>query len=331
MSDRPRSRKPQRTGRANNPNRRSGDSAGEDKRGFGSRKSLSDAKLERTAPGRDGHGPAKRGGTAGRGVQKGGPGARRHGGPQRPKRRTPLKDADAPLRLNKFIANAGVCVRREADLLITAGAVTVNGKVVTALGTKVHPTDEVVVEGQRIKPEKKQYIVLNKPKNFLGTAGDKQGRRTVMDLIKNATREVVLPVDKMERMDTGLVLFTNDPELADRMRAQGTKIRQLYHVTLRQPIQHDHLAAMVEGVETERGYIKVSSAELIEGGKRPKEIGVEIHSNRPKALTMLLEHFGYEVDRLDRTILGPITKKDLPRGHWRTLDREELNLLRMSL
>ena len=327
MSDRPRSRKPQRTGRANNPNRRTGASSGEEKRGFGSRKSLSDAKLDRSGPSR----PGKGGKPAGKGGPKSGPGARRYGNPQRPKRRTPLKDADAPLRLNKFIANAGVCVRREADLLITAGAVTVNGQVVTELGTKVHPTDEVIVEGQRIKPEKKHYIVLNKPKNFLGTAGDKQGRRTVMDLVKNATREVVLPVDKMERMDTGLVLFTNDPELADRMRAHGTKIRQLYHVTLRQPVKHEHLPAMVEGVETDHGFIKVSSAELIDGGKRPKEIGVEIHSNRPKALTMLLNHLGYEVERLDRTILGPLTKKDLPRGHWRTLDREELNLLRMSL
>ena len=137
-----------------------------EKRGFGSRKSLSDAKLDRSGPSR----PGKRGKPAGKGGPKSGPGARRCGNPQRPKRRTPLKDADAPLRLNKFIANAGVCVRREADLLITAGAVTVNGQVVTELGTKVHPTDEVIVEGQRIKPEKKHYIVLNKPKNFLGTA-----------------------------------------------------------------------------------------------------------------------------------------------------------------
>jgi len=242
-----------------------------------------------------------------------------------------LKDADAPLRLNKFIANSGVCVRREADLLITAGAVTVNGTVVTELGTKVHPTDEVIVEGQRIKPEKKHYVVLNKPKNFLGTVGDKQGRRTVMDLVKNATREVLYPVDKMERMDTGLLLFTNDPEMAERMRAPGTKFRQLYHVTLRQKMKAEHLAAMVEGVETERGFIKCSTAEFIDEAKKPKEIGVEMHSNRPKALAMLLEHFGYTVERLDRTVLGPLTKKDLPRGHWRTLDREELNLLRMSL
>ena len=255
---------------------------------------------------------------------RGGPSARR-------KRRPALKDADAPLRLNKFIANSGVCVRREADLLITAGAVTVNGTVVTELGTKVHPTDEVIVEGQRIKPEKKHYVVLNKPKNFLGTAGDKQGRRTVMDLVKNATREVLYPVDKMERMDTGLLLFTNDPEMAERMRASGTKFRQLYHVTLRQKMKAEHLAAMVEGVETERGFIKCSTAEFIDEAKKPREIGVEMHSNRPKALAMLLEHFGYAVERLDRTVLGPLTKKDLPRGHWRTLDREELNLLRMSL
>jgi len=257
---------------------------------------------------------------------------RRPGGSSaRPRRRPALKDGDAPLRLNKFIANSGVCVRKEADMLITAGAVTVNGKVVTELGTKVNPTDEVMVEGQRIKPEKKHYLILNKPKNFLGTAGDKQGRRTVMDLVKNATREVLFPVDKMDRMDTGLLLFTNDPEMAERMRAPGTKFRQLFHVTLRQKAQAEHLTAMMEGIETERGFIKASTAEFIDETKSPKEIGVEMHSNRPKALTMMLTHLGYDVERLDRTVLGPLTKKDLPRGHWRPLDREELNLLRMSL
>lgn len=325
MSDRPRSRRPQRTGRSENPNRRRSESGEGNQRGFGTRRSLSDAKLERR-PGSDGPKGRKGASTTGRGP-KHHPGK----GPHKPVKRPPLKGADAPLRLNKFIANAGVCARKEADLLITAGAVTVNGTVVTALGTKVHPTDEVIVEGQRIKPEKKHYIVLNKPKNFLGTAGDKQGRRTVMDLVKNATREVLYPVDKMERMDTGLVLFTNDPEMAERMRAPGTKFRQLYHVTLRQPMHGHHLSEMVEGVKTETGFIKVSSAEFIDEQKKPKEIGIEMHSNRPKALTKLLHHLGYDVERLDRTVLGPLTKKDLPRGHWRTLDREELNLLRMSL
>ena len=329
MSDRPRSRRPQRTGRSENPNRRRPDDTGSEKRGFGSRRSLSEAGSDSARPAR---GPGGKGSGRGKGPIKGKGGPRRPGGPSnRPKRRPALKDADAPLRLNKFIANSGVCVRREADLLITAGAVTVNGTVVTELGTKVHPTDEVIVEGQRIKPEKKHYVVLNKPKNFLGTAGDKQGRRTVMDLVKNATREILYPVDKMERMDTGLLLFTNDPEMAERMRAPGTKIRQLYHVTLRQKMKAEHLAAMVEGVETERGFIKCSTAEFIDEAKKPREIGVEMHSNRPKALALLLEHFGYTVERLDRTVLGPLTKKDLPRGHWRTLDREELNLLRMSL
>ena len=329
MSDRPRSRRPQRTGRSENPNRRRPDDTGGEKRGFGSRRNLSEAENDSAHPSR---GPRGKGPGRGKGPIKGKGGPRRPGGPSaRPKRRPALKDADAPLRLNKFIANSGVCVRREADLLITAGAVTVNGTVVTELGTKVHPTDEVIVEGQRIKPEKKHYVVLNKPKNFLGTAGDKQGRRTVMDLVKNATREVLYPVDKMERMDTGLLLFTNDPEMAERMRASGTKFRQLYHVTLRQKMKAEHLAAMVEGVETERGFIKCSTAEFIDEAKKPREIGVEMHSNRPKALAMLLEHFGYAVERLDRTVLGPLTKKDLPRGHWRTLDREELNLLRMSL
>ena len=248
-----------------------------------------------------------------------------------PKNAHPSKDPSAPIRLNKFIANSGVCARREADLLITAGAVTVNGEVITALGAKVMRTDDVVVEGQRIKPEAKHYLVLNKPKNFLGTAGDKQGRRTVMDLVRNATKEVLLPIDKIERMDTGLLLFTNDPEIAERMRQPGTKIRQLFHVTLQQKARQEHLDAMVEGVKIEGQHFQVEAAHFIDPEKRPKEIGVEIHSNRPKALSRLLEHLGYDVDRLDRTILGPLTKKDLPRGHWRMLNREELSLLRMSL
>ncbi len=328
MSDSPRSRKPQRTGRSENPSRRKSEGSEPEKRGFGTRKSLSDKPKEDSRPTRGKGKPHGKDNPFG----KGGGNDRRPGGrPQKPKKRPPLKDLDAPLRLNKFIANSGVCVRRQADLLITAGAVTVNGEVVTALGSKVHATDEVVVEGQRIKPEKKHYLLLNKPKNFLGTAGDKQGRRTVMDLVKNATREVLFPVDKMERMDTGLLLFTNDPEMSERLRAHGTKIRQLFHVTLRQKMRSEHLVAMTEGVETESGYIKASSAEFVDESKSPKEIGVEMHSNRPKALAKMLEHLGYDVERIDRTILGPLTKRDLPRGHWRLLDREELNLLRMTL
>ncbi|MDB4787513.1 hypothetical protein OAG26_02265 [Flavobacteriales bacterium] len=152
-----------------------------------------------------------------------------------------------------------------------------------------------------------------------------------MDLVRNATKEVLLPIDKVERMDTGLLLFTNDPEIAERMRQPGTKIRQLFHVTLRQKARQEHLEAMVEGVKIEGQHFQVEAAHFIDPEKRPKEIGVEIHSNRPKALSRLLEHLGYDVERLDRTILGPLTKKDLPRGHWRMLNREELSLLRMSL
>jgi len=325
MSDSPRSRRPQRTGRSDNPNRQRADKASgaTEKRGFGTRRSLSDNPSEEAPRDKSARGPQK----------KGRPAPGRGGRPNkfRPKKRAPLKDPSAPIRLNKYIANSGVCARREADLLITAGAVTVNGETITALGAKVLRTDEVMVEGQRIKPEAKHYLILNKPKNFLGTAGDKQGRRTVMDLVRNATKEVLLPIDKVERMDTGLLLFTNDPELAERMRQPGTKIRQLYHVTLHQKARQEHLDAMVEGVKIEGQHFQVEAAHFIDPEKRPKEIGVEIHSNRPKALTRLLNHLGYDVDRLDRTILGPLTKKDLPRGHWRMLNQEELTLLRMSL
>ena len=328
MSDSHRSRRPQRTGRSTNPNRKRTEKGegGIEKRGFGTRKSLSDDRIERRPGGEK---------SKNHGARKGKPdsGPMRGGRPQkfRPKKRAPLKDPQAPIRLNKFIANSGVCARREADLLITAGAVSVNGTTVTELGAKVLRTDEVMVEGQRIKPEAKRYILLNKPKNFLGTAGDKQGRRTVMDLIRNATKEVVLPVDKVERMDTGLLLFTNDPELAERMRMPGTRFRQLYHVTLRQKARQEHLDSMVEGFEIEGQRYKVEAAECIDPAKKPREIGVEIHSNRPKAISRMLHHLGYDVERLDRTTLGPLTKKDLPRGSWRMLTEEELTLLRISL
>lgn len=330
MSDSPRSRRPQRTGRSGNPNRKRAEQAdgGTEKRGFGTRQSLSDAQSF--------HRPGKAG-SEGRGRKTGPSGGGRRPGPggkpfrPKPKKRAALKDPNAPIRLNKFIANAGVCPRREADLLITAGAVMVNGTVITELGAKVMRTDEVIVEGQRIRPETKRYLILNKPKNFLGTAGDKQGRRTVMDLIRNASKETILPIDKIERMDTGLLLFTNDAELAERMRMPGTRFRQLYHVSLKQKMHPEHLKAMVEGVEVEGQHYKVEAAHFVDADKKPREIGVEIHSNRPKALTRLLNHLGYDVERLDRTILGPLTKKDLPRGHWRMLTDEELNLLRMSL
>ncbi len=328
MSEQPRSRRPQRTGRSENPNRKRPGSTdgGAEKRGFGSRKTLSDSTGEaaRKEPGR---GPKSAGKHKTDRTRSGKPAHFK----SKPKKRAPLKDPSAPIRLNKFISNSGVCARREADLLITAGAVTVNGEVITALGAKVLRSDEVIVEGQRIKPEAKRYVILNKPKNFLGTAGDKQGRRTVMDLIRNATREAVLPIDKVERMDTGLLLFTNDPELTERMRMPGTRVRQLFHVTLRQKARQDHLDAMMEGVEIEGQRYKVEAAHFIDPEKQPREIGIEIHSNRPKALTRLLNHLGYDVDRLDRTTLGPLTKKDLPRGHWRLLTEEELNLLRISL
>jgi 23S rRNA pseudouridine2605 synthase len=335
MSDSPRSRRPQRTGRSTNPNRKRTDNAegGTEKRGFGSRKSLSDEQLERRPGAGQKSRPSDNKGRGGKPEGRGGKSEGRGGRPQkfRPKKRAPLKDPQAPIRLNKFIANAGVCPRREADLLITAGAVSVNGEIITELGAKVLRTDEVMVEGQRIKPDTKRYLVLNKPKNFLGTAGDKQGRRTVMDLVKNASKEILLPVDKVERMDTGLLLFTNDPELAERMRMPGTRFRQLYHVTLKQKARQEHLNSMVEGLDIEGQRYKVEAAQCVDPEKKPREIGVEIHSNRPKAIARMLEHLGYEVDRLDRTTLGPLTKKDLPRGNWRMLTSEELTLLRMSL
>lgn len=235
------------------------------------------------------------------------------------------------MRLNKFIANSGMCPRREADLLITAGAVMVNGVVVTALGTKVMSTDEVIIEGQRLKPEPKRYVLLNKPKNFVGNADDPGGKRNVMQLIHKATKEQLSPVGRLSRHTTGLMLFTNDDEMATRLLSPGGKVRKVFHVTTKQKVNNAHLQEMKEGFKIGEHLVKADAVEYVGNRQDPHEIGIEVHSGRNKIVTRMFEHFGYEVIKMDRVIYACLTKKDLPRGHWRHLAEEELNIMRMSL
>ena len=248
-----------------------------------------------------------------------------------PGKKQPLKEPGSPMRLNKFISNSGVCPRREADLLITAGAVQVNGVIITALGTKVLSTDEVIIEGQSLKPEAKRYVLLNKPKNFVGNADATNGSRTVMQLIANATKENLSPVGRLSRHTTGLMLFTNDDEMSTRLLSPGGKVRKVFHVTLRQKVDNRHLEAMKEGFKIGEHFVKADAVEYVGNRQDPHEIGIEIHSGRNKIVTRMFEYFGYEVVKMDRVIYACLTKKDLPRGHWRHLAEEELNILRMSL
>jgi len=243
-------------------------------------------------------------------------------------KRQPLPDSNAPMRLNRFVAQAGICSRREADVLIAAGVVSVNGDIITEMGFRVRKTDKVQVEGETIKAEAKQYILLNKPKNFLATDEDPQGRRTVMQLIRGACKERVVPIGRLDRDTTGLLLFTNDGEMAKRLTHPKVGVRNLYHATFKEKVKKSDLEEMLEGFELDGKYIKFDKASFVK--EDPRQIGVEIHSGRNRIVRRMFEHFGYKVTKLDRVILACLTKKDLPRGHWRHLTEQDLSILRMT-
>lgn len=232
------------------------------------------------------------------------------------------------IRLNRYIANAGICSRREADTYIAAGNVSVNGKVVTEMGYKVKRSDEVRFDGKRLSLEKKEYILLNKPKNFITTTSDEKGRRTVMELVSSASKSRLLPVGRLDRNTTGLLLFTNDGDLTKKLTHPKHGVRKIYHVHLDKSLSLSDLHKIEEGLELEDGPIDVDSISFIQGAPK-REIGVEIHSGRNRIVRRIFEHLGYEVTKLDRVIFAGLTKKDLPRGHWRHLTEQEIINLRM--
>ncbi len=236
-----------------------------------------------------------------------------------------------PIRLNKYLSNSGVCSRREADVLISTGVVTVNDEVVTELGYKVMPGDVVKYDGGLIRPEKLQYLLLNKPKNMITTMDDPQGRLTVMSLIKGATKERLFPVGRLDRNTTGLLLFTNDGELATRLMHPRHKVRKIYHVTLGQKVKSTHLEEIRAGFELEDGFIKPDEVSYVGDGSNPFEVGIEIHSGRNRIVRRIFEHFGYTVVKLDRVVFANLTKKDLPRGRYRLLTKEEIGMLYMTV
>ncbi|MDF2437323.1 MAG: hypothetical protein K0Q95_1699 [Bacteroidota bacterium] len=236
---------------------------------------------------------------------------------------------DGSMRLNKYIANAGICSRREADELIESGVVQVNGKVITEMGFKVKPTDVIKYGGQTLKKEKLVYLILNKPKDYITTVDDPQQRRTVLELIQGACRERIYPVGRLDRATTGLLMFTNDGELTKKLTHPRYGVRKVYHVELDKPLKRADMDKITEGIELEDGPIKVDEISYVGDGKDKASVGVEIHSGKNRIVRRIFEHFGYNVRKLDRVIFGPLSKKDMPRGRWRMLTEAEVGMLKM--
>lgn len=232
------------------------------------------------------------------------------------------------IRLNKYIANAGICSRREADTYIESGSATVNGKTITEMGYKVKPTDEVRFDGTLITPETKRYILLNKPKNYITTVSDERGRKTVMELIHNAAKERVYPVGRLDRLTTGLLLFSNDGELAKKLTHPKHQVKKLYHVNLDKKLSISDLHKISENFVLDGKMVFVDKISYIEN-KPKSEVGIEIHSGRNRIVRKVFEHFGYNVTKLDRVIFAGLTKKNLSRGHWRHLTQQEIINLKM--
>ena len=241
---------------------------------------------------------------------------------------TPKSDETTGVRLNKYIANSGVCSRREADTYIEHGSVEVNGKLVTEMGYKVQPDDNVRFDGTSITPEQKKYILLNKPKNYITTMDDDRGRKTVMELIANASKERIYPVGRLDRNTTGLLLFTNDGDLAKKLTHPKHNVRKLYHASLDKKLELRDLEKLRGEVIIEGRKVFIDAISYVDG--QPKsEIGIEIHSGRNRIVRKIFEHVGYKVNKLDRVVFAELTKRNLPRGRWRELTNLEVTNLQI--
>ncbi|HZH72103.1 MAG TPA: pseudouridine synthase [Mariniphaga sp.] len=233
------------------------------------------------------------------------------------------------MRLNRFIANAGVCSRRDADKYIAAGLVTVNGTTVTELGVKVKTSDDIRFDGRKLNAEKKVYLLLNKPKDFVTTTDDPYAERTVMDLVKNACEERIYPVGRLDKSTTGVLLFTNDGELSDKLTHPSHNIKKIYQVTLDKPLTKNDMLQLADGIELEDGPIAADVISFIDQTSK-NEVGIEIHSGRNRIVRRMFEHLGYKVRKLDRVFFAGLTKKNLTRGKWRFLSYKEVQFLKMK-
>ncbi len=293
---------------------------------------------ERTAPQRRGPGAPHQGNR-----NWGGPSLQRNDqttmgpGGKKLKKKKPFKqikykesaDPNAPIRLNKYLANAGICSRREADEFITAGVVKVNGEVVTELGTKITRADEVKFHNQPVRLESKVYVLLNKPKGFVTTTDDPENRKTVMELVKSACSERIYPVGRLDRATTGVLLLTNDGDLASKLTHPKYEKRKIYQVWLDKPVVMEHMQAIADGIELEDGEIHADAISYVTE-EDLTQVGIEIHSGKNRVVRRMFEKLGYRVLKLDRVYFAGLTKKKLSRGKWRYLSEQEVNMLRMG-
>ncbi|WP_163716385.1 pseudouridine synthase [Mangrovibacterium lignilyticum] len=240
-----------------------------------------------------------------------------------------VKKGDEEIRLNRYIANAGICSRREADKLIADGEIQVNGEVVTELGAKVTKNDQVKYRGQTLSVEKKVYLLLNKPRGFVTTLDDPHAEHTVMELVENACPERIYPVGRLDKETSGLLLFTNDGELTTKLTHPSYEKKKIYHVFLNEDFTEDHLEQIRQGIELEDGFIKADSISYVDPADK-KQVGIEIHSGRNRIVRRIFAHFNYKVARLDRVFFAGLTKKNLPRGKWRFLSPREISFLKMN-
>ena len=240
---------------------------------------------------------------------------------------TPKRD-DGLVRLNKFIANSGICSRREADEYISAGLVSVNGTIISELGVRVSPNDDIRFNGERLKGEEKVYIVMNKPKDFVTTLSDPNAEQTVMDLIAGKCTQRVYPVGRLDKQTTGVLLLTNDGELADKLTHPSNNRKKIYHIVLDKNLSKPDFDAILKGIELEDGLIFADSLSYVDEDNA--QVGLEIHSGRNRIVRRIFEHLGYKVKRLDRVYFAGLTKKNLRRGQWRFLTDQEASMLKMG-
>lgn len=238
-----------------------------------------------------------------------------------------VKSNPDEIRLNKYIANSGICSRREADMHISIGSVTVNGKVVTEMGYKVKLNDEVRFDGSRVSPEEKVYVLLNKPKGFATTTSENK-EKTVMDLVSNATNANIKPIGRLGRNSTGLLLFTNDDEVVKKFTHSKKGVARLFHIELDKNLKHDDLKTIQQGFKIEGKEIAIEEISYIDGAGK-KEIGLKIKNTGNTIIRTIFEHFRYNIIKVDCVTIGHLTKKDIPRGHWKHLTEQEINTLKM--
>lgn len=238
-----------------------------------------------------------------------------------------FEEQHGPVRLNKYIANAGICSRRDADVLIASGAITVNGEVVTEMGHKVMPTDEVRYGDKVLQREKPVYVLLNKPKDYITTTDDERDRANVMQLVRDACEERIYPVGRLDRDTTGLLLFTNDGDLTKKLTHPSSQIEKTYYVELDKNFANIDMAALRNGLELNDGVIIPDEVEYVDESRQ--HVGITIHSGKNRIVRRMFEFLGYEVVKLDRVVFAGLTKKDLPRGQWRFLTKKEVAFLKM--